>query len=84
MIVDKFGIEIKIDDIIAYPIEVADTLRLRIGRVVKLAEGKIGVKGVDDSYDFYPKRLCRMGTILYPDRTIVVTGLVPYEYMRLL
>ena len=69
MIADKLGREIKIDDIIAYPIKVGDTLRLRIGRVLKLAEGKISVRGVDDSY---------------PDRTLVVTEMVTDEYRRLL
>lgn len=80
MILDKLGNEIRIGDYIAYGHALGRCAGLRIGRVLDIKPRKdwrdeegvsITVRGIDD--DWSKKELCKKnGTLLYPDRVIVL------------
>lgn len=97
---DRMNQEIKVGSIIAYGHALGRCAGLRIGKVTKIREeevkndwgrGKhweygIQVMGVDDDWDDEKPKLCvKKGTLMYPDRTIVLDeSKVPEKYLNLL
>ena len=81
---DKLGALISVDDIIVYGHALGRCAALRIGKVVAIRalenrfhratqpDWRITVRGVDDGWGDGPKTLCKKGTLMYPDRIIVL------------
>ncbi len=96
--VDKVGREIKVGSIIAYGHAMGHSAGIRIGKVCDISEGfevkwgverdatRITVIGVDGEWLHRSPRLNeRKGTLLYPNRVIVLDeDKVPAVYMDLL
>lgn len=95
---DKLGQEIKVGHYIAYGHAMGRSAGLRIGRVhaikhtpkERMYHGdsgwRITVQGVDDDWNHRKPELCkRMGTLLFPDRVIVLdVRHIPEQHLALL
>lgn len=91
--VDKLGRTVKVGDRIAYGHALDRCAGLRIGKVLRIQRGKdwrdrefwsIRVQGIDDEWSFKEPRLCKLGTLGFPERIVKVTGLLPESYEALL
>lgn len=93
---DKIGYPIVVGDWIAYGHALGRCAGLRIGKVLKITERKaawtrertwsITVIGVNDDWSFKDPGVCsRVGTLMFPNRTIVLKPeQVPARYVELI
>lgn len=98
---DKLGQDIRVGSYIAYGHALGRCAAIKIGRVLKLttkpkdsiaysSPHRLTVVGIDDDQvwagrDKYPPKLTKIGTLLYPDRVLVINpSTLPDEYKALL
>lgn len=97
--VDKLGRIISPGSLVVYGSLLGRCAALRVGRVLKIRaikrawsrkdddiDWRILVQGIDDKWSYHPAKLCeKKGTLMFPDRMIVVdASALPAEYRRLL
>ncbi len=98
---DKLGQPILVGSYIAYGHALGRCAAIKIGRVLKVATlpkkelssvspHRITVVGIDDDLVWvdpkrYPPKLSKVGTLMYPDRVIILKpSIIPTEYRALL
>jgi hypothetical protein len=98
---DKLGKDIRVGSYIAYGHALGRCAAIKIGRVLKLTSKpedpdyyssphRLTVVGIDDDLiwadpEKYPPKLSKIGTLLYPDRVLVLSpSIIPPEYKSLL
>lgn len=91
---DKTGVPIKVGDFIAYGHAMGRSAGLRFGKVLALKKrerryqsdpgASITVIGVEDDWSHNAPKLCsRVGTLQYPERTIVLDRIPDPHYTLL-
>lgn len=94
---DKIGQEVRVGDRIAYGHALGRCAGLRIGKVLGIVQVRwsdmydrkvdwsIRVQGIEDHYSWTREpRLCKPGTLQYPDRIVKITTPLPEAYAKLL
>ena len=89
---DKAGQTVKVGDFIVYGHALGRCAALKFGKVLKIEtvkcdrrdEWRINVRGIDDDHYSGELKVSRIGTLMFPERTILANDFIPQDYKDLL